>query len=90
VIAAPRLNIPRPAALSDWFPAPPATPLEAARQAGALLVAQAQTCQDADAREEARHRMAARIAAANKQLARQGHVYGWEHLPGWKQKEFKQ
>jgi hypothetical protein len=90
VITAPRLNIPRPAALSDWFPAPPATPAEAARQAGALLAAQAQTCQDPDAREHGRHLRAAEISRANKQLARQGHVYGWEHLPGRMQKEFKQ
>jgi hypothetical protein len=63
--------------------------LGVARQSGVLLVAQARTCQDPDAREEARHRMAARIAAANKQLARTGTVYGWEHMPGRKQREYK-
>jgi hypothetical protein len=88
VIAAPRVNIPRPASLHDWFPAPPATPAEAARQAGVLLVAQAGTCQDPDAREHGRHLRAAEISRANKMLARVGAPYSWANLPGWKQKEY--
>ena len=47
-----------------------------------MLAAQAQLCQDPDAREEGRNRMAASIAAANKQLARTGRVFGWGDLPG--------
>lgn len=89
MIAAPRVNIPRPAALADWFPAPPATPAEAAERAGVLLVAQARTCQDPDAREHGRHLRAAEIAKANKRLARTGRTYSWENLPGRKQKEYR-
>jgi hypothetical protein len=47
-----------------------------------MLAAQAQLCEDPDAREEGRHRMTALIAHANKQLARTGRVYGWGDLPG--------
>ena len=82
MIAAPRLNIPIPQAVRDAFPAPPCTPAEQARLAGVMLAAQAQLCQDPDAREEGRNRMAASIAAANKQLARTGRVFGWGDLPG--------
>lgn len=82
MIAPPRLNIPVPQAVLDAFPAPPSTPAEEARLAGVMLAAQAQLCEDPDAREEGRHRMTALIAAANKQLARTGAVYGWGDLPG--------
>ena len=82
MIAPPRLNVPVPQAVLDAFPAPPSTPAGQARLAGVMLAAQAQLCQDPDAREEGRHRMAAQIAAANKQLARTRAVYGWADLPG--------
>lgn len=82
MIAAPRLNIPIPQAVHEAFPSPPRTPAEQARLAGVMLAAQAQLCQDPDAREEGRHRMAASIAAANKQLACTGRIYGWGDLPG--------
>lgn len=82
MIAPPRLNVPVPQAVLDAFPAPPSTPDGQARLAGVMLAAQAQLCQDPDAREEGRHRMTASIAAANKQLARTGAVYGWGDLPG--------
>ena len=81
MITAPRLNVPIPDAVLDAFPAPPSTPAGQARLAGVMLAAQAQLCQDPDAREEGRHRMAALIAA-DKQLARTGAVYGWADLPG--------
>lgn len=82
MIARPPYTIPVPQAVLDAFPAPPSTPAEEARLAGVMLAAQAQLCEDPDAREEGRHRMAATIARANKQLARTGRVYGWGDLPG--------
>ena len=82
MIAAPRLNIPVPPAVHDAFPAPPRTPAGQAQAAGVLLAAQAELCQDPDAREEGRQRMTALIARANKQMARTGSVYGWGDLPG--------
>jgi hypothetical protein len=82
VIARPPRTIPVPQAILDAFPAPPSTPAEQARLAGVMLAAQAQLCEDPDAREEGRHRMAALIARANKQLARTGAVYGWGDMPG--------
>lgn len=89
MIASPRTSIPIPDALNDVFPAPPCTPLEAAKQAAAWLVAQAKTCQDPDAREHGRHLRAAEISRANKQLARTGTPYSWVNVPGRKQKEYK-
>lgn len=82
MIARAPYTIPVPQAVLDAFPAPPSTPAEEARLAGVMLAAQAQLCEDPDAREEGRHRMAAIIARANKQLARTGAVYGWGDLPG--------
>lgn len=89
MIAFPRADVPIPAAVADVFPSPPATPAEAAHRAGVLLVAQARTCQDPDAREHGRHLRAAEISRANKQLARTGATYSWANLPGRKQKEYR-
>ncbi|MGW8679637.1 hypothetical protein ACWGNN_00960 [Streptomyces sp. NPDC055817] len=89
MIAALRVNVPPPAALANVFPSPPQTPAEAADRAGVLLVAQAGTCQDRDAREHGRHLRYAEIARANKELARTGPVYSWANLPGCKQKEYR-
>lgn len=90
MIAAPCTGIPAPtAALDRVFPAPPRTPLEAAQRAGVLLVAQAKTCQDPDAREHGRHLRAAEISKANKMLARTGPVYSWVNVPGRKCEEYR-
>ncbi|MFB7707905.1 hypothetical protein [Streptomyces sp. NPDC056105] len=89
MIARPPRTVPVPAALVNVFPSPPQTPAEAADRAGVLLVAQAGTCQDPDAREHGRHLRAAEISRANKQLARTRPVYSWANLPGRKQKEYR-
>ncbi|WP_306317237.1 MULTISPECIES: hypothetical protein [unclassified Streptomyces] len=89
MISPPRTGIPVPTeALDRVFPSPPRTPAEAAHRAGVLLVAQAGTCQDPNAREHGRHLRAAEIAKANKQLARTQGVYRWNDLPQLANKEY--
>jgi len=86
VIAAPRMSIPVPQAVRDlqWS----TDPADQARHAGVMLAATA-ACEDPRLREAHRHRFAADIARANKQLARTGATYSWVNVPGRKQEEYR-